>query len=181
MRDLIVQLIPHAPHLGLYVTPDLPDDRVRNALQDYAGSIRPEEVLALYDATLLGNARDGAVFAANRVVFQNNNLQPTHEVRYEDIVGVSSRRRLLGGRRVRLQVNRGRATVNLAIDFSGKPGAAEFVERFLAEAMMRAPSVSPGAGGTDLPAVREALAPLVSKGKLSREDFQRIIELLGEK
>ena len=79
MRDLIKELIPHAPHLGLYVHPDIPPEKIRNALSDYARSMQPDEVVALYDGTLIGNARDGAVFARDRFVFQNFKLDPVQD------------------------------------------------------------------------------------------------------
>ena len=66
MNDLVRDLIPHAPQMGLYVGPDIPADKRRNALQDYADEMTPDEVLALYDATLMGNAKDGALFASDR-------------------------------------------------------------------------------------------------------------------
>ena len=70
------------------------------------------------------------------MIFQNNDLQSIHEVRYEDIVQVDARRKLIGGRRVLVTVNRGQATFEIEMDFSGKPQAADFVLRFLREAML---------------------------------------------
>lgn len=137
-------LIPHAPHVGLYVAPHIPENKLENALGDYAKTLSRAEVLALFDATLMGSAKDGAVFARDRMIFQNNDLQPIHEVRYEDIVQVDARRKLIGGRKVLLTVNRGRATFEIEMDFSGKPQASDFVLRFLREAML-----NPGAIGGD--------------------------------
>ncbi|MEX2400623.1 MAG: hypothetical protein WD423_07610, partial [Rhodothermales bacterium] len=136
MRQLVEELIPHAPQMGLYLAPNIPPSKLRNALGDYADSIEASEVLALYDATLMGNAKDGALFTADRLVFQNHGLDPVHEVRYADVVGVNPRRKWIGGRRVVLKVNRGRATFDVTIDFSGRPEASDFVARFLKEAML---------------------------------------------
>ena len=47
MKDLILELIPHAPQMGLYVIPSIPPDKLRNALHDYAPSMQPDEVVAL--------------------------------------------------------------------------------------------------------------------------------------
>lgn len=184
MRDLIKELIPHAPHLGLYVHPDLPPDRVRNALSDYARSMQPDEVVALYDGTLIGNAKDGAVFARDRFVFQNFKLDPVQEVRYADLIHVENKRKLLGGRKVRIDVNRGRATVTLTIDFSGKPDAADYVARFLNEAMLHGAAIEmderreKGRAQTDVEAVRNALEPLVNTGRLTPDDYRKMMELL---
>lgn len=184
MKHLIADLLPHAPQLGLFVVPHIPADRLRNALGDYAGSVAAEDVLALYDATLLGNGKDGAVFTADRLVFQNNNLEPTHTVYYRDIVRVEAKRKLLGGQKVHLDVNRGRATFNLTIDFSGKAEAADYVARFLNEAMLHGAAAEMDAPKnaarttTDVDAVRRTLSALQDQGLLAPDDFRRLMALL---
>jgi len=105
-------------------------------LTDYAHTVQRHEVIALYDATLFGSAKDGAVFMADRIVFQNTDLQPAQEMRYNDIVNVTSKRRFLGGSKVVVDLNAGHATVTHTIDFSGKGDAAQYVARFLHEAML---------------------------------------------
>ena len=142
MRTLIAELLPHAPRLGLHLAPEIPPDKLRTAIRDYARDVAPEDVLALYDATRLGSAKDGALFLADRFVFQNHALQDALSVRYEDVVRVEEKRQLLGGRRVEIDVNRGRATVAEALDFSAHADAAEYVARLLKEAMLRPPTAS---------------------------------------
>ena len=182
MRDLIREFIPHAPQHGLYVAPHIPEGKLRAALEDYAPAVAAEDVLALYDATLMGSAKDGALFTADRVVFQNNDLESAHHVRYADLVGV--KRKLIGGRRVLIDVNRGRATLQLSMDFSGKSGAAEFVARFLQEAMWRGADREMAAArdeetvDTDVAAVRAALEELVRRRQLAPDDFDRLVEVL---
>ncbi len=193
MRKLVAELIPHAPQLGLFVAPDIPADRLRNALSDFAANVPADDVLALYDATLLGSGKDGAVFTPDRVVFQNNTLEPVHDVYYRDLVHVEAKRKLLGGRKLHLDVNRGRATFNLVMDFSGKPDAAEYVARFLHEVMIRgaaaemdvrsAPGTpsstgTPPSGATDVPAVQRALDELHRRGLLSDADHRRLKAVL---
>jgi hypothetical protein len=191
MRDLIRELIPHAPEHGLYVAPDVPPDRLRNAVRDYAPDLDEGDVVALYDATILRSAKDGALFTADRFVFQNHDLEAPQTVRYADIVAVRSDRKLLGGRKVILEVNRGRATIELVIDFSGRPGAAGPVARFLSEAMLlesdeerrraggEQPASEESGGGTDRAAVREALDRLFFEGRLSASDRDRLLDALG--
>ena len=190
MNALVRDLIPHAPQMGLYVEPDIPGDKRRNALQDYADEMTPGEVLALYDATLMGNAKDGALFASDRFVFQNSDLESAQTVRYRDLVGVTVKRRLLGGRKVQLDVNRGRATFQLTMDFSGSTEAAEYVARFLDEAMhqsaaadMASPGPAAAAQGdeeTDVDAVRAALNDLRDRGQLAAADYRRLLAVLDE-
>ena len=180
MKDLLLEYIPNAPALGLYVVPYLPSDKVNNALRDYAKAIRPEDVLALYDATLLGTAKDGAVFLADRFVFQNNDLSPAQTVPYADIVRVTAKKKLLGGQKVLLDVNQARATVSHELDFSGKPAAAEYVARFLHEAMIRGAAAEMDrttSTSTNLDALSEALDGLVDRGQLDAADRDRILKL----
>ena len=181
MDALLRDYLPTAPDLGLYVAPDLPAAKLRAALADYAPEVDAADVIALYDATRLGSAKDGAVFLADRLVFQNNDLQPARTVRYEDVVGVRAKRKLLGGREVQIDLNRGRATVTETLDFSGQPGAAEFVERFLQQVLAlggqpaAAPPADPTAEGTDRRAVEVALDQLLRLGRLTEADRARML------
>jgi hypothetical protein len=186
VRRLIRDLIPHAPELGLHVDPYLNSDLVRNAVRDYAPDVDPDEVVALYDATMLRNAKDGAVFTEDRFVFQNHDLHTPETVRYEDVVRVNTDRKLLGGRKVVIDVNRGRATTELTMDFSGKPGAAAPIARFLSEAMLvgvelgsAERSDDDAARETDREAVLDALEALHRDGKLSTMDLVNLRKALG--
>ena len=177
---LLREYLPTAPDLGLYVRPDIPEGKLRAAIADYAPDVAPGDVVALYDATRLGSAKDGALFLADRLVFQNNDLQAARVIRYEDVVGVRAKRKLLGGREVEIDLNRGRATVTETLDFSGQPGAAEYVERvlqqILAQGVRPAPPV---ASGTDRRAVADALDRLVERGDLMEDDRDRMLNALG--
>ena len=185
MKHLLETLLPHDPGLGLYVAPRIPAEKLRNALRDYASDVSGSEALALYDATRIGNAKDGAVFTADRLVFQNNDLSPVREVRYADLVGVEEKRKLMGGRSMTLQVNRGRATFDAVLDFSGRPGACGYVAAFLQEAMLRAldegeeASASARGAGTDPAQVRIALEALRARGALSASDLEAMLRAIG--
>lgn len=177
MTGLLREYLPHAPDLGLFVAPEIPGGKLRGALGDYAPEVAEGEVLALYDATRLGSAKDGALFLADRFVFQNNDLQTPRAVRYEDIVGVRNKRQLLGGRRVEVEVNRGRATITEALDFSAQASAAEYVERFLREAMLHS-AAAPVEPTTDRSAVERALSRLVAAGALTEADRVAMLDAL---
>lgn len=182
MEDLLRKYIPNASGIGLYVEPDIPPEKLENALRDFGAGLAPEDVLALYDATLMGSAKDGALFASDRFVFQNTNLDEPQTIRYEDLVRVTTRRRFLSGRKVMLDVNQGQATVTLSVDFSGKPKAAQYVTRFLHEAMMRSISEGDAAAreATDADAVIRALDALLENGKLSLAVYERLVDALEE-
>lgn len=184
MEDLIRDRLPHAPQLGLFLVPNIPGSRLERALADYATEVDREEVVALYDATLTGTGGDGAVFTADRLVFQNNNLQATQTVRYEDLVNVEVRSRWFGfgGRVVDLTVNRGQATFEVTLDFSGAPDAAEYVADVLEAAMLRDVTLEGGGteGETNVAAVRRALDRLRADGNLSPADHRRLLDVLDD-
>jgi hypothetical protein len=184
MDDLIQDRIPHAPQMGLFVRPDIPETRLMNAIQDYAQHVRPGEVVALYDATLSGNGKDGAVFTTDRFVFQNTDLEAPQTVRYRDLIEVGSKRRFLGlgGKKVELTVNRGRATFDLMMDFSGQPDAADYVSEFLNAAVSQGvqlgSSGSAGEEDTDIAVVRDTLTSLRERGVLSGDDMDRMMDAI---
>jgi len=183
--DLLRERLPHAPQMGLYVVPDLPDRPLRNALSDYATAVERAEVLALYDATLSGTGGDGALFCADRFVFQNNDLQAVQTVRYPDLVGVDATSRWwgLGGKKVDLTINRGRATFDLSLDCSGRPDAAPHIASFLHAVMVQGVNLDAGdegGGETDGEAVRTALQRLRNAQKLSPADHDRLLAALED-
>ncbi|HEX8299882.1 MAG TPA: hypothetical protein VF594_12040 [Rubricoccaceae bacterium] len=182
MNATLLDLLPTAPDHGLYAGSDIPPAKLAAAIRDYGRDVRLGDVLALYDATRLGSAKDGALFLNDRVVFQNNALHAPRAVRYADLVGVRQTRSLLGGRSIEMDLNRARATVTESLDLSAHPGAAEYVERFLHEAMLAAGDPETDSGGvnaTDIEAVTTALDALVARGVLSLEDRDRMVHVIG--
>lgn len=198
MESLLHEYLPQAPQHGLYRAPAIPSDKLQAAIRDYAPDVEPSDVIALYDATRLGSAKDGALFFADRLVYQNNDLTPAQTIRYEDIVRVNEKRLFLGGRKVELDVNEGRATTTHALDFSGRADAAGYVARFLHEAMLasaRAADLAPErepnataptatedtvrtAAGSDVAAVERALDDLRAAGSLADADYRRLLAAL---
>ena len=173
MRVLIQDLIPHAPHMGLYVTPSIPPTKVRNAIKDYAPGVVPARVLALYDGTLMGSAKDGALFTDEVLVFQNSDLEAPQQIRYREIVNVERKKGLLKGNSIVLEVNRGRATFSVKLNLSAKPRATEYLFRFLKEVMLLPEGND--RQSTDWPAVHAALDRLREDGRLSAADYSRLL------
>ena len=193
MHSLIQTFIPNAPKLGLHVVPNIPEKKLSNAIRDYAPTVPGEKVVAIYDGTLMGSGKDGALFLGDRLIYQNVDLEPTQEIRYDDIVRVNTKKRFLGGRQIILDVNSAQATVTHTLDCSGHPEAAEYIARFLHEAMLHIAShggESEGqevhhtehksASGTDVDTVYASLEALLKAGKLTREDFTRLVDTLME-
>ncbi len=134
-EELLKDLIPHAPRLGIYVHPHIPQRLVHNAIVDYAPAMGSQEVLALLDLTFLKNAKDGALLASDRMIFQNTDFDAPQLVRYTDIVGVERKRRIFSCR-LHLDINSGRSTFRVAMDFSGREKAVGFFECFFRETML---------------------------------------------
>ena len=178
MDQLLRDLLPTAPDLGLFAVPDIPDKKLAAATGDYGRDVSASAVLALYDATRLGSAKDGALFLADRLVFQNNALQSPRTVRYDDLVGIRQTKGLLGGRAVEMDLNRGRATITETLDVSAHADAAEFIERFLREAMLAASRPADEPGSTDVAAVTDALDALVRDGALDAEGRRAMLDAL---
>ena len=174
----MLDLLPTSPDDGLYTGAGIPPAKLAAAIRDYARDVAPADVLALYDATRMGSAKDGALFLADRLVFQNNDLQQPRTVRYDDLVGIRQTRSFLGGRAVEMDLNRARATVTETLDLSAHPGAAEYIERFLHEAMLSASQPETAGEATDVAAVTEALGTLVRAGSLTSADRDRLLSVL---
>ncbi len=190
MKDLIFEFIPHDPSLGLFVAPDIPFKKLHNAIEDYAPKVHRRDVVALYDGTLMGSAKDGALFLADRVIFQNNNLEPAYDVKYDDLVQVEMKKKMLSGPKLHLSVNRGRATIEVELDFSGNAKAAPYVARLLEDVMFqtteaemareaRKKSDMPADGKTNVRVVEETLIALVREGQLSEEDYRNMMRVIG--
>lgn len=173
MHSLITDLLPHAPKMGLYVAPDVPKKKLRGAVRDYAKGVHPEDVIALYDGTLLGNGRDGAIFLDDRLIFQNSDFEPAQTVHYRDLVNLVTKRSRLRGAYIEMEVNRGRATFSAKLDLSKNPGSLEYIERLLQNVMLLPEQSTPGE--TDWNTVSRVLEELRSSGKLTEADFHRLM------
>jgi hypothetical protein len=181
MDRLPHDLLPHAPAIGLFRSPDIPEDKLRAARTAFAPTVVRERVVALYDATIFGSARDGILFLNDRLVYQNNPAAPPQTVPYADIEGVEIKPMLLGGRKISVAVSEARTTVMHDLDFSAHRRAAEHVHRFLQAARELQPQADrPVAQRTDIAAVREMLDRLVRDGLLMEVDRSRMLEALGE-
>lgn len=175
MRTLIKDLLPHAPKIGLYVAPEIPQKRLRGATRDYAKDTHPEDILALYDGTFLGNGKDGAVFLEDRLIFQNSDLESPQTICYHDIVFVESSRSKLRGAHIAMEVNRGRATFSVKLDLSKHPRSTEYIEQLLRNVMLL-PDPS-NSEKTDWAAVSRALERLRSDGSLTEIDYKKLMNV----
>lgn len=177
MNRLIEKYLPESPKIGLYIAPRIPEGKLRNAIGDFGKGIDASKVRALYDATLMGSAKDGILFLDDRAVYQNNNLEPAQTLFYDDVINVDLKKRFLGGKEVRLDVNRANATVTHTLDFSGQPDAAEYVARLFHELVVHGANRSRAertGGGTDWPEVQRRLRAMLEEGILSESDYRAL-------
>lgn len=59
-------------HYNIYVSPDIPPKKLDNAIAAYARDVQPGYVLALYDQSVFGSAKDGILFLGDRMYFSWN-------------------------------------------------------------------------------------------------------------
>ena len=170
MEALLQELIPHAPHLGLYVAPAIPEGLERAARKAYGDGFA-EATVALYDATRFGSGKSGALFGAHQFIFQNL-VETPQQVAYSDLIRVGAEKTLLGGRKLKLSVNRARATFELEMDFSARTEALSYVQRFLETAIARGSDLE-AAGASD--PVERALSLLEQNaGRLTEAQRARL-------
>ena len=176
MRSLIQDLLPHAPKIGLFVAPDIPSKRLKGATRDYAKEIHPEDIIALYDGTLLGNGRDGAIFLDDRLIFQNSDLESSQTINYRDIVFLESKQSRIRGTHIEMEINRGRATFSVKLNLTKHPQSLEYIETLL-QKLMLVPEESHEGETTDWSAVTQALDRLRVSGQLTESDFKRLMSI----
>ncbi len=133
MESTVRQYLPHAPQMGLYVAPGIPPKLLAAARKAFGGALG-EDALALYDATRLGTARDGALFGATAFCFQNL-IEAPQRVAYTSLIRVWPEKKLLSGASLHMEVNRARALFTLQMDFSARGDALPYVQRFLEAAI----------------------------------------------
>ena len=71
-------------HYNIYVSPDIPPKKLDNAISAYARDVQPGYVLALYDQSVFGSAKEGIMFLGDRMYFSRNKRM----VNYLDIQDV---------------------------------------------------------------------------------------------
>jgi hypothetical protein len=71
---------------SVYVTPEIPEKKLNNVITTYKCEDYKNSILAIYDNTLLGSAKEGLVFTGERFLFNNGHL--LLEFFYKDIDSV---------------------------------------------------------------------------------------------
>ena len=68
IEQLIKDKVPGMNELGkVYVTPDIPDKKINNAVASYAKDVESGFILAVIDTTIFGSGKEGFLFTGNRM------------------------------------------------------------------------------------------------------------------
>ena len=71
---------------SVYITPEIPEKKLNNVITTYKCENFKNSILAIYDNTLLGSAKEGLVFTGERFLFNNGSV--LLEFFYKDISSV---------------------------------------------------------------------------------------------
>ena len=61
----------------VYISPDIPEKKLNNAILSIAEGVNPQYVLAIVDTTLFGSAKEGIVFLGDKLFVKNTFEKPT--------------------------------------------------------------------------------------------------------
>jgi len=67
---------------GIYIAPDIPEKKLNNVIKAFNCESFQKSILAIYDNTLLGSAKEGLVFTGEKLLYNNESL---YEIYYKDI------------------------------------------------------------------------------------------------
>lgn len=67
LKQYADNIIPKTSASSLYIKPNIPGKKLKNALEKYGARIRQDEVIALLDTTFFGSARDGALITSYNI------------------------------------------------------------------------------------------------------------------
>lgn len=81
----------------IYMFPNMPMDKLNNALSSYAAGVNPQSVLALIDDTITGNAKNGMVITTD-AIYAKSMLEDAKIVRLQDIATIRCDRSMLGAK-----------------------------------------------------------------------------------
>lgn len=79
-------LLEHTASLGqrAYLSPEIPEKKLNNAIVSFKKEIDPNHVIALYDSTIFGNGKDGCLFLGE-VMYIKTSFKETRTIYYKDL------------------------------------------------------------------------------------------------
>jgi len=71
----------------VFVTPKIPDKKLNNAVKAFNCEDNLDSILAIYDNTLFGSAKEGLVFTGEKIIYKPSSSEPT-ELHFNDFESV---------------------------------------------------------------------------------------------
>jgi hypothetical protein len=116
LETLIGRYMPHEFVPGWYLAGQIPEKKLRNALDAFAKGVAPEQVLGLGDGSAFGSAREGVLFTTQGFIFCNQKV--SGYVRWQDLADAKV---VSGWPSYETEVRRGNGKP-LRVDFAGFDG-----------------------------------------------------------
>lgn len=92
IEQLIKDKVPEINGIGkVYVTPDIPDKKVNNAVASYAQDVESGYILAIIDTTIFGSGKEGFLFTGNKMYFGGVGSKRCYDLNKISQVTVESR------------------------------------------------------------------------------------------
>jgi len=79
---------------GVYIRPEIPEDKFNNAIKSFKCEDFHDSILALYDSTKFGSGKEGLIFTGKKMIYNNGNVI---EFEYEKIESVKYNSELVKG------------------------------------------------------------------------------------
>ena len=70
-----------------YLSEDIPDKKLKNAISKYAHDVDKTKIIALYDTTILGSAKEGFIFTETEIYYSKA-MSNRRKLKYANIVDV---------------------------------------------------------------------------------------------
>ena len=93
IEQLIKDRVPEIKNIGkAYVTPDIPDKKVNNAVAAYAQDVESGYILAVIDTTIFGSGKEGFLFTGNRMYFGGVGVKRSYDLNAISDISEESRK-----------------------------------------------------------------------------------------
>jgi hypothetical protein len=90
LPDLIkgfFRLLMDKPMTGIYLEPNIPPKKLSNAISSYAPDVLESSIVALYDCTVFGGAKEGLLITSAGFYFKESSSEPV-SIKFNDIESV---------------------------------------------------------------------------------------------
>ncbi len=71
----------------VFIAPEIPEKKLNNAVKAFHCEDNIGSIIAIYDNTLLGSAKEGLVFTGEKIIYKSSSSEPT-ELHFNDFESV---------------------------------------------------------------------------------------------